>query len=447
MKEHVGTTPVDYVKSTAKNFADRETVGGLLLILATLVAVAIMNSSWAEAYEHFWEEKYVIASQEFGINRSLHHWINDGLMVIFFFVVGLELKREFLVGELADLKNATVPVMAALGGMAVPALIYVFFNAGGEHSNGWGVPMATDIAYTLGIIALLGKRVPPALKIFLTALAIVDDIGAILVIALFYSSDISWISLGIGGGVMVVLFALNYLGVRNIAIYLILGVVLWVAFLMSGVHATIAGVLLALAIPVKVKMGTKTFKKKTEEKLDELTNTDLDHKSALKDKKQLDIVHEIRDYTIATRSPLLRLENSLSGFNAFFIIPLFALSNAGVAFEPGWTDVFTSDTGHGIMIGLVLGKLVGVFFFSWLAIKLGLGQLPKGSNWGALAGTAMLAGIGFTMSLFITNLAFEDGEVIDVAKISILIASFLAAILGLIILSLSLKKNKNEENV
>lgn len=440
MEEHVGTTPVDYVKSTARKFANREKIGGLLLILATLVAVGIMNSSLAEGYEHFWKEKYVIANEEFGINRSLHHWINDGLMVIFFFVVGLELKREFLVGELANKKNATLPVIAAIGGMLIPALIYISFNAGGDHLKGWGVPMATDIAYSLGIIALLGKRVPMPLKVFLTALAIVDDIGAILVIALFYSSEISWISLGIGGGLMVVLFALNLLGVRNIAVYIIIGIALWVAFLLSGVHATLAGVLLALAIPVKVKMGTKVFKQKTEEKLKELEARDLEHKSALKDKKQLDIVNEIRDYTKKSRSPLLRLENSLSGFNAFFIIPLFALANAGVPFESGWTEVFTDATGHGIMIGLILGKFLGVFGFSWIGIKLGFGQLPKGANWGAMAGIGLLAGIGFTMSLFITNLAFDGGEIIDVAKISILLASFIAAILGLIVLSVSLKK-------
>jgi NhaA family Na+:H+ antiporter len=434
-------SPIDYLKETAKRFATNATWGGLVLIFCTLIALVASNTGMADEYYEFWEKKFIVASEDFALNMTFHHWVNDGLMVIFFLVIGLELKREILVGALSDWGKASMPVYAAIGGMIVPALIYWLFNAGTAYEKGWGIPMATDIAYSLGLLGLLGTRVPPSLKIFLTALAIVDDLGAILIIAFFYSEGINWHYLSIGLGITGGLFLINYLGVRQGWVYLLTGIFLWYAIFMSGIHATIAGILLAATIPLKVRLQSREFMEKTEEKLNELKETNLERGDALSEKKHQEIIKNIRRFTIDSRSPLLRSESNLSYLSAFFIIPIFALANAGVTFVEGWSNIFTSTLGLGIILGLVVGKFTGVFLFSFLAHQLGLSKLNVNLKWSDIAGMALLTGVGFTMSLFISNLAFGiDSDILANAKMAILIASAIAAVIGFTTLLLTPSK-------
>lgn len=420
----------DYLSETARNFIDRETAGGIILIICTIVALVLANSPAAEAFHHFWEMPITFGFGELSFTETLHFLINDGLMVIFFFVVGLEIKREVFAGYLSNVKNAMLPMMAALGGMIVPALIYVAFNAGTEYSHGWGVPMATDIAYSLGIISLLGNRIPLSVKVFLTALAIVDDIGAVLVIAIFYSSDISWMFLGIGGGVVLLAFLLNYAKVNNSFIFTVLGVALWFAFFKAGIHPTLAGVLLAFTIPIAPRMEDQDFEEQSEGHLSEFREVQHPEKSVVENKKQLRVIEELRKITKRFRPMAVRLERRLHGFNSFFVMPVFALANAGVTFGEGWVQTLIQPLGLGILLGLAVGKVVGITLFSWVAIKTKIGRLSKGNSLAAIIGIGLIAGIGFTMSLFIGNLAFE-GDALPHAKIAILIASFLAAIGGL----------------
>ncbi len=418
-----------------QRFFQMEAAGGILLLLCAVAAIVLANSPFAAAYFHLWEAHLAIEVGHSVLSMHLMHWINDGLMAIFFFMVGLEIKREILTGELASPKKAALPIAAAIGGMVVPACIYALFNAGTASAGGWGIPMATDIAFALGVVILLGKRVPLAMKIFLTALAIVDDLGAVLVIAFFYTSDLNLVSLALGGGFLAALVAINRMGVRRPAAYIVLGIGLWVAFLQSGVHATIAGVLLALTIPSTRRMGAYAFMSVSRDLAYKYmgqcapNQRDLTH-------SQEKIVHDLEHAVREVSSPLVRMEHALHGWVSFLIMPLFAFANAGVRFVG--TDIgaaLTSTVTIGVILGLVLGKQIGVMLFSWLSVKLQLAEMPEGSTWRQFYGMSMLAGIGFTMSLFVSNLAFTDAAMLDSAKMGILLASLIAGVGGWIVLS------------
>jgi len=427
--------PIDHILSPFQEFFQQEASSGILLIIATIIALIWANSPWAESYIHVWETKFTVSFGTFGISKDLLHWINDGLMAVFFFVVGLEIKREVLVGELASPRQAILPIVAAIGGMAVPALFYLLFNAGGSARSGWGIPMATDIAFALGVLSLLGKRVPLSLKIFLTAVAIVDDLGAVLVIALFYTSELVWVSLLVGVGFLIALIIMNKLGVRSPLVYSLLGLGLWVAFLKSGVHATIAGVLLAMTIPVRTRINTEEFISHAGFFLDEFRNHGKSGESVLTNKDQRSAIQAIEVAAEHAQTPLQRLEHMLHPWVSNFIMPVFALANAGVALKGDILSIITQPVTLGILAGLVLGKQIGVFLASYLAVKLKWADLPSGMTWGRLYGLAWLAGIGFTMSLFIAGLAFVNSEFLSSAKTGILIASLISGIAGAVILS------------
>ena len=390
--------PVKQIRQFFQEFFDTEASSGIILIISALVALVWANSPWADSYLSLWQIKLTIGLEGAELSKPILLWINDGLMAIFFLVVGLEIKREILSGELASLKKAALPVAAAVGGMVVPALIYVAFNAGSSSLSGWGIPMATDIAFALGILALLGSRAPLALKIFLTAVAIVDDIGAVLVIALFYTAKISTISLVIAGGFLLALFLANRLRINHPLVYIVLGIGLWVATLKSGVHATIAGVLLAFTIPIA---GTG---------------------------------HSMAEHGKGRSSLLHRMEHTLHPWVAYAIMPIFALANAGVVLTASSVDNVVSPISLGVVSGLLFGKQIGIMLAAWLMVLSKLAALPDGVTWRHIYGVSWLAGIGFTMSLFITNLAFENGGPSAMAKSGILAASLIAGFAGWLIL-------------
>ncbi|WP_162128379.1 Na+/H+ antiporter NhaA [Flavobacterium phycosphaerae] len=369
-----------------KDFLDSEKAGGFTLIACTLLSLLLANSIWSDNYLHLWHFQLS--------NHPLEYWINDGLMTIFFLLIGLELEREVYIGELSNLKNALLPIAAALGGMLVPAGLYLFLNYGTVTQSGAGIPMATDIAFALGILSLLGNKVPTSLKVFLTALAVIDDLGAILIIAVFYTKTLIWSNLLIALGIFAFLLLLNRLKVRNLIPYLVCGVAMWFFMLNSGVHATITGVLLAFAIP--------------------FGNGD-------------------------EKSTSYILQHFLHKPVAFFILPLFALANTAIILTSDWHSALSHKYTLGIALGLIVGKPIGIWLFSFLAVKLKIGQLPEDLNWKAILGASFLGGIGFTMSIFITLLAFSDSEHINNAKIMILISSLIAGILGLLYLKINLK--------
>lgn len=417
-----------------QDFASKASSGGILLIIATVVALVWANSPFGESYEALWRTKLTIGLGEFSLSKDLTHWINDGLMAVFFLVVGLEIKREILVGELSSARNAALPVVAALGGAVVPALIYVAFNAGTEGVAGWGIPMATDIAFALGVLALLGERVPLALKVFLTALAIVDDIVAVLVIALFYTSEISWGALGVGGLFLVALVAANLIGVGRTLVYALLGLGLWLAFLLSGVHATIAGVLLALTVPASSFIDPGAFVERGRYVLDRFEQAGEKGENVLTNDERQAALHALNRATYKLEPPLHELEHRLHPWVVFSIMPLFALANAGVPLGAGFAEALADPVALGIVAGLVFGKQLGVTLFAWLAVRTGLSELPQGVSWRHIYGAGWLAGIGFTMSLFITDLAFSDDALVNSAKLGILAASLIAGIVGWTIL-------------
>lgn len=440
MKNKEAKTPIERLTAPIQEFLDQEASGGILLIIATIIALVWANSPFADSYHHLWHTYLTISLGGLALNYSIHHWINDGLMVIFFFVVGLEIKRELLVGELSSVKKAALPIAAALGGMIFPALIYTIINAGGEGTSGWGIPMATDIAFVVGILALLGKRVPLALKIFILALAIVDDLGAVLVIAIFYTSDISFTSLYIATGLIVLLIAMNKLGVRNLLIYIFVGIGLWLAFLKSGVHATVAGVLLAFTIPVSSRINTIKFKNETESLLQDFDNAGEHGDNVLTNSERLTIIDQIENNCEKILTPLQRFEHGLHPWVSFFIMPVFALANAGVTIGSGFGSSLTNPVSIGIILGLFLGKQIGIFSFSYLAVKLKFASEPEGVSWKKIYAAAILSGIGFTMSLFIANLAFTSPELLDTAKVGVLSGSLISGIIGFIILKSALSK-------
>lgn len=373
-----------------REFFNSEKLGGMILLLCTILSLAIANSSYGEAYLHFWHSDLDLSFSFVHLNYSVEHWINDGLMTVFFLLVGLEIERELYKGELAQLKNAVLPIGAAIGGMLFPAAIYFLITLNAEDNSGFGIPMATDIAFALGMLALAGSRIPTSLKIFLTALAIIDDLGAILVIAVFYNSGLAWGYLAGSLGIFVLLMIMNKAGIKKLIYYLLPGVVMWYCMLQSGVHATITGVLLAFAIPFG-------------------QNDD--------------------------SNPSYLLQHALHKPVAFLILPVFALANTGIVLAGDWhQEMWSSANNFGIICGLVIGKPLGILFVCLLLIKLKIARLPASVSWRHLAGAGILAGIGFTMSIFISNLAFADAADIQYSKIAVLLASLIATVAGLSVL-------------
>lgn len=367
---------------------------------------------------------------------TFEEWVNDALMAVFFFVVGLEIKREIIAGELSSVKHATLPAVAAPGGMIVPALIYLLINHGSEFEAGWGVPMATDIAFAIGVLSLLGKRVPISLKIFLTALAIVDDLGAILVIAIFYTSSIDFVMLFSGLAVLGLMFFMNSRGVKRSLIYLIPGVTVWYLFLYSGVHATIAGVLAAMAISTKPRFSKNYFLYKVRYFLEEFRHRDKPGVEVLANPEQMHVLDKVKYVAGSTVSASQKLEHILNPWVMFLIMPVFAFTNAGVELNSiADLHVISTRQGLGILLGLVIGKPLGIFLFCWLTIKMGLSALPANASWNSLLGVACLGGVGFTMSIFINNLAFAGTEWVDTGKIAVLIASVTSAVFGSLVIN------------
>jgi Na+:H+ antiporter, NhaA family len=419
-----------------QQFAKSESAGAVVLLGAAAIAMAWANSPAQSAYVALWNENFVVGPAAHPLTLSLLHWINDGLMTLFFLVVGLELKREFLVGELAAPRHALLPILAALGGMLVPAVVYLALNLdNGAGRAGWGVPMATDIAFALGVLRLLGPRVPPGLTVFLAALAIVDDLGAVVVIALFYTQGVSLAYLGWAAAAVGVLFAFNRFGVRWLTAYMVVGVALWYALHHSGLHATIAGVLVALAVPVRTRINATEFSARMRGLLDEFDHAETGDLLVITSKGQQEAVHAMESASEGVLDPLLRLEHGLHPVVASGIMPLFALANAGVALggiELGDAGVWVTA---GVAAGLLLGKPLGIFGASWLAIRMGWAALPTNVSWSMLHGAAWLGGIGFTMALFIGGLAFGAATPLqDAAKVGVLSASLGAGIIGWLVL-------------
>jgi NhaA family Na+:H+ antiporter len=426
--------PVEKIVRPFQEFADKESSGGLLLIAAAIVALVWVNSPWGNSYAELWGTKLSVGLGNLSLEKDLTHWINDGLMAVFFLLVGLEIKREILVGELSSPRRAALPIAAAIGGAGLPALIFVAINFGAEGISGWGIPMATDIAFALGVLALLGERAPLGLKIFLTALAIVDDIVAVMIIALFYTSDISWGALIVGGAFLIALIAANLAGVGKPVVYGLLGIGLWLAFLQSGVHATIAGILLAMTVPASSFINTGEFLRRSRGLLDRFEQAGERGDSVLSSEERQGILHALNSANEEVEPPLQEMEHALHPWVVFAIMPLFALANAGVVLGENVAATLLNPVSLGIIAGLILGKQLGISLFAWLAVKSGISEMPQGVTWLHIYGAGWLAGIGFTMSLFISDLAFMNSPLLDVAKLGILAASLVAGIGGWIIL-------------
>jgi NhaA family Na+:H+ antiporter len=429
----INKSPIEKIIAPVHRFIHLEYTSGIVLLASVMVAIFWANSSYQESYHHFWEINFSVGFDTFVLNKPLHIWINDGLMAIFFFVIGLELKREFLDGELSTVRKASLPMMAALGGMLVPALIYFLFNKGTAASHGWGIPMATDIAFALALLSMAGKNIPTSLKVFLSALAVADDLGAVMVIAFFYTADVNFIALGVGGLFLVGLIIGNLLGIRNSGFYLILGIGVWIGFLLSGVHATIAGVLVAFTIPAIVKVKEKDYSKCLRELLVSFNN-EIPNNSTLTTPEQHLIIQQVKQLSLAAETPLQKIEQALHPWVAFLIMPLFALANSGILIGADILTAIINPVSIGVTAGLVLGKFIGIMLFTWLMVKTGLSKLPEQADWKHITGVALLAGIGFTMSLFISGLAFKDPVFVDQAKYGILLASIVAGVLGTIVL-------------
>lgn len=432
-------------------FLHNPALAGVLLMIATTVALVWANSSWSESYEKVWHTYFGVTIGGHSLKYSLQHWINDLLMAFFFFVVGLEIKREVIAGELSTLSKAMLPVGAAIGGMIIPALFYVLFNLDSPYQRGWGIPMATDIAFALGILSLFGSKVPSSLKIFLAALAIADDIGAVLVIALFYTEGLELFKVISGFGFLGILIVFNIIGVRESLLYLIVGVGgVWLSFLLSGVHPSVAGVLAAFAIPARRKLNTKAFliavKPHMEVFEQEFKDFRASQRSPFLDKHQLRSMFMLEEAYKAASPPLQRMENRLHPWISFGIMPIFALANAGVPIDTSSLSGLTSPLGLGIIFGLFLGKQVGIFSFTYLMVKFGIAKLPERVNWLMIYGMSCLGGLGFTMSLFITTLAFKGNDLaLEEAKLAILLGSLLSGALGCICLFYACKQEAPPE--
>ncbi|MFK5854603.1 MAG: Na+/H+ antiporter NhaA [Bacteroidota bacterium] len=424
-------------------FINEEAYGGIILIFATIAALIWSNSAYYESYHNLWHElKVGFVWGEINMVGSIHHWINDGLMALFFFVIGLEIKREIMGGELSSLKKASLPIAAAIGGMLIPAAVYALILVNNpEYLEGWGIPMATDIAFALGLLALLGKRVNINLKIFLTALAIADDLGAVMVIAIFYTDTINYSELFSAAFFIGILIIANFAGVRRTSFYAIVGFIgVWMAFVFSGVHATIAGVLIALTIPARTKIGENEYVKRLSKCLDKFDNVPANANSLLT-KDQAHVISNIEVLNDQAQTPLQKLEHALHPVTAFFILPVFALSNAGVHIEGSVIEMLLHPISLGIIAGLVLGKFLGISLLSHITVWLKIASLPEGITWKQIYGVAFLAGIGFTMSMFISDLAFANEEFKQIAKVGIMAASLISATIGMIWLSVVTKKS------
>lgn len=441
MRQRVEKKLNQHLMLPIKLFMGREKSGGIVLILSVTLAMILANSNIAESYFHFFEQEvgFIVNGQPY-LNYSLHHWINDGLMAMFFFVVGLELKREFIGGELADIRNTILPISAAIGGMIVPALIFLSLNIGTPHTMGWGIPMATDIAFALGVVYLLGDKVPVSAKVFLTTLAIVDDLGAVLVIAFFYTSELSIASLLFGLCFLAVMFIGNRLGIKSLFFYAALGIGgVWVTFLLSGIHATIAAVLAAFMIPADAKINESVYLKRMK-KLTRRFEKEEPNEVRTLEEGQVDVLTHIQHDTEIAIPLLQQLEHKMSPIVTFLIMPIFAIANAGISFtDLSLSDIFSTHVALGVTLGLLLGKPIGIIGATFLMVKMRWATLPSAITRRTLLGLGMLASIGFTMSMFISTLAFTDELLMTQAKLGIFLASILGGIGGYVLLN---KKSK-----
>ena len=422
----------DRLLTPFEEFIHRQTTSGLLLMGMAVLALVLANGPLAAAYEHLIHTPISIAVGRWGLEMSLHHWINDGLMALFFFVVGLELKREMLVGELANPRHAVMPIAAAVGGMVVPALIYFAINPSGDAALGWGIPMATDIAFAIGALALLASRVPKALITFLVALAIVDDLGAVMVIAVFYTDSIALLPLAVVGGLFALLMAFNLAGIRKTLPYFLVAVLLWYALLQSGIHATLAGIIGALSVPATPKYDPERFSAQVKQLMRRFDGSHRPGKSIMTNIELRAVVQTLGNGVHSVQTPLQRLEHIWHTPVAYLVIPIFALANAGIPLDFGsFGETLTHPVMMGVSLGLVLGKFIGITGASWLVLKLGIAELPKDTRFTQIAGVSLLAGIGFTMSIFVAQLGFvHNDELLLMAKTGILAASLLAGIAG-----------------
>jgi len=422
-------------------FFHSEVTGSIALLACTVLALAWANSRWADGYFHLLHTPIGVSWGDASFHLTLHEWINDGLMAVFFFVVGLEIKRELVVGELSSAAKAALPVAAAAGGMIVPAVLYTAFNFGGAGAHGWGIPMATDIAFALGVLAMFGTRVPVGLKVFLTALAIADDLGAVAVIAIFYTGTISLWPLAAAVVLLAVLVVASRVGSlwRGVIYLLIVGI--WLAVWSSGIHSTVAGILLALVVPVRPRVDPREFIEATRKRLSGAAASEVSVDSLFKNRAQLEALAAIHSDASRALPPGLVLEHALHLFQVWIILPLFALANAGVALGGDVLAILGSPVALGIIVGLVVGKPAGILLLSWVAVRSGRGALPEGVTWPRLAGAACLGGIGFTMSLFVTDLAFVDERLATTAKVGTLAASLASGIIGFILLATSLQRD------
>ncbi|SEM12387.1 sodium/proton antiporter, NhaA family [Syntrophus gentianae] len=428
-----------------ERFLRQTTSGGIILVVMTICTLLIANSPWEQEFHYFWERPVSISFGFWILALPLREWINEGLMTLFFFVIGLELKREILVGELSSFKNAILPVAGAIGGMIMPAFIYALFNSSGSEATGWGIPMATDIAFAVGILVLLAWRIPRNLVIFLMALAIADDLGAVLIISLFYTQAINLTLLGIAGGLFLVLVFFNRGGIRHVFPYAVIGILLWLALLESGIHATVAGIILAFMIPARPSHTPLQFDMRIEELKQAFLVTTLSEDCSnhpLSNHCMAAIAEEVERTAKAVQSPLQRLEHMLSPWVTFGVIPLFAAANVGIHFPTlNIVQMMVHPVTLGVIVGLVAGKFIGIAGMSWLAVKAGIAQLPTGVRWSHLLGAAWLGGIGFTMALFISHLAFaSDLALQEAATLGILISSVIASGIGLVWLLLATKE-------
>jgi len=422
------STPIDLITSPFVRFARMEAAGGIILLAGTLLALAWANSPWQHSYHDLLETPVAVGVGNFVVTENRHEWINDGLMSLFFFLVGLEIKREILVGELSSFRRAIFPFVAALGGMIVPAAIYVVVTRHSGMERGWAVPISTDIAFALGLLTFLGRRVPLSLKVFVAALAIVDDIFAVGVIALFYTSTIHYKSLAIGITCIAASALANVLGVRKPVVYAAIGIVAWVAVLNSGVHATIAGILLAFTIPARSYLEKAEFLSESRSLLDKLESADPNSF------EEHSIIHTLEEDLELVQSPLHRIEQRLQPWISFLVVPLFALANAGVDVRANLKGAFVHPLYWGVLLGLVFGKPIGIFLFSFVAVKVRLAAELENVNWMQILGASCLCGIGFTMSLFVSTLAFDDETILSISKMGILIASLISGIAGTVLL-------------
>jgi NhaA family Na+:H+ antiporter len=430
----------DRLAAPFQRFFAIEAASTILLLLATVAALVWANSPWGGAYAHFWHTKLSVGLGDAKVALSLEHWVNDGMMVLFFFLVGMEIKHELAHGELSTRERAMLPVFGALGGMVVPAGIYAALHAGGSAAAGWGVPMATDIAFAVAALAIFGPRVPPGLKVFLLALAIVDDLGAVTVIAVFYTQQLSITALAAAVGGLGLAFAMRQAGFRAYGAYWVVGIGVWFATLQSGVHATVAGVMLGFLTPTSLLAPEGSLVGRGRRFFEEAIAR-LDFERELPDRERQRVARELREISRYSLSPLERLTQALHPWSAFVVMPVFAFANAGVVIDTSALgDPLALRVALGVGAGLLLGKALGITLFCWVGVRLGLARLPAGVGWGAILGAAILGGIGFTMALFITALAFADPALAAASKVGVMVASVLATALGVSVLARALPR-------